>query len=35
VASPWSNTAPLRYESLTELTVADGLPAGFTTADLA
>ena len=35
VASPWSDTARLRDESLTELAVADGLPPGFTTADLA
>ena len=35
VASPWSDTARLRDESLTELAAADGLPPGFTTADLA
>jgi predicted lipid-binding transport protein (Tim44 family) len=35
VASPWSDTTRLRDESLTELAVADGLPPGFTTADLA
>jgi predicted lipid-binding transport protein (Tim44 family) len=35
VASPWSDTSRLRDESLTELAVADGLPPGFTTADLA
>jgi predicted lipid-binding transport protein (Tim44 family) len=35
VASPWSDTARLADESLTELAVADGLPSGFTTADLA
>ncbi|MDQ4023958.1 MAG: hypothetical protein M3217_00485, partial [Actinomycetota bacterium] len=34
VASPWSDITRLRDESLTELAVADGLPAGFTTADL-
>jgi predicted lipid-binding transport protein (Tim44 family) len=34
VASPWSDTARLADESLTELAVADGLPPGFTTADL-
>jgi hypothetical protein len=34
VASPWSD-ARLADESLTELAVADGLPPGFTTADLA
>jgi predicted lipid-binding transport protein (Tim44 family) len=34
VASPWSDTTRLRDESLTELAVADGLPPGFTTADL-
>jgi len=34
VASPWSDTR-LADESLTELAVADGLPPGFTTADLA
>jgi predicted lipid-binding transport protein (Tim44 family) len=35
VASPWSDTTRLRDESLIELAVADGLPPGFTTADLA
>jgi predicted lipid-binding transport protein (Tim44 family) len=35
VASPWSDVARIRDESLTELAVADGLPPGFTTADLA
>src|SRR5215208_1728365 len=35
VASPWSDTARLADESLTELAVADGLPPGFVTADLA
>jgi predicted lipid-binding transport protein (Tim44 family) len=35
VASPWSDEQRLDDESLTELAVADGLPAGFTTADLA
>jgi predicted lipid-binding transport protein (Tim44 family) len=34
VASPWSDPR-LADESLTELAVADGLPEGFTTADLA
>jgi predicted lipid-binding transport protein (Tim44 family) len=34
-ASPWSDEQRLDDESLTELAVADGLPAGFTTADLA
>jgi predicted lipid-binding transport protein (Tim44 family) len=34
VASPWSDSR-LADESLTELAVADGLPEGFTTADLA
>jgi predicted lipid-binding transport protein (Tim44 family) len=34
VASPWSD-ARLSDEALTELAVADGLPPGFTTADLA
>jgi predicted lipid-binding transport protein (Tim44 family) len=34
VVSPWSDSR-LADESLTELAVADGLPAGFTTADLA
>jgi predicted lipid-binding transport protein (Tim44 family) len=34
VASPWSD-ARLADESLTELAAADGLPDGFTTADLA
>jgi predicted lipid-binding transport protein (Tim44 family) len=35
VASPWSDEQRLEDESLTELAVADGLPQGFTTADLA
>jgi predicted lipid-binding transport protein (Tim44 family) len=35
VASPWSDDQLLRDESLTELAVADALPEGFTTADLA
>ncbi len=35
VASPWSDEQRLDDESLTELAVADGLPRGFTTADLA
>ena len=35
VASPWSDTERLQDESLTELAVADGLPEGFTTSDLA
>lgn len=35
VASPWSDEQRLDDESLTELAVADGLPDGFTTADLA
>jgi predicted lipid-binding transport protein (Tim44 family) len=34
VASPWSDSR-LADDSLTELAVADGLPPGFTTADLA
>ena len=34
VASPWSDSR-LADEALTELAVADGLPPGFTTADLA
>jgi len=34
VASPWSDEQRLDDESLTELAVADGLPEGFTTADL-
>jgi predicted lipid-binding transport protein (Tim44 family) len=34
VASPWSD-ARLADDALTELAVADGLPEGFTTADLA
>ncbi len=34
VASPWSDGGRLQDESLTELAVADGLPPGFTTADL-
>ena len=35
VASPWSDRQRLEDESLTELAVADSLPEGFTTADLA
>lgn len=35
VPVPWSDTRRLEDESLTELAVADGLPPGFTTADLA
>ncbi len=35
VASPWSDHERLGDEALTELAVADGLPEGFTTADLA
>jgi predicted lipid-binding transport protein (Tim44 family) len=35
VASPWSDEQRLDDESLTELAVADRLPEGFTTADLA
>jgi len=35
VASPWSDEQRLDDESLTELAVADGVPEGFTTADLA
>jgi predicted lipid-binding transport protein (Tim44 family) len=35
VASPWSDERRLDDESLTELAVADALPRGFTTADLA
>jgi hypothetical protein len=35
VPGPWSDTERLRDESLTEVAVADGLPEGFTTADLA
>jgi predicted lipid-binding transport protein (Tim44 family) len=35
VASPWSDDQRLADEALTELAVADGVPAGFTTADLA
>jgi predicted lipid-binding transport protein (Tim44 family) len=35
VASPWSDAQRLADESLTELAVADGLPPGFTTADVA
>jgi predicted lipid-binding transport protein (Tim44 family) len=34
IASPWSDSR-LADEALTELAVADGLPEGFTTADLA
>jgi predicted lipid-binding transport protein (Tim44 family) len=35
VASPWSDDRRLEDESVTELAVADALPEGFTTADLA
>jgi predicted lipid-binding transport protein (Tim44 family) len=35
IVSPWSDTERLGDESLTELAVADGLPEGFTTSDLA
>jgi len=35
VASPWSDTSRLEDEAATELAVADALPEGFTTADLA
>jgi predicted lipid-binding transport protein (Tim44 family) len=35
VASPWSDDQRLEDEALTELAVADALPEGFTTADLA
>jgi predicted lipid-binding transport protein (Tim44 family) len=35
IPSPWSDTQRLSDESLTELAVEDGLPPGFTTADLA
>jgi predicted lipid-binding transport protein (Tim44 family) len=35
VASPWSDDRRLEDEALTELAVADALPEGFTTADLA
>jgi hypothetical protein len=35
IASPWSDVERLADESLTELAVEDGLPPGFTTADLA
>jgi predicted lipid-binding transport protein (Tim44 family) len=35
VASPWSDEQRLQDESVTELAVADALPEGFTTADLA
>jgi predicted lipid-binding transport protein (Tim44 family) len=35
VASPWSDRQRLEDEALTELAVADALPDGFTTADLA
>jgi predicted lipid-binding transport protein (Tim44 family) len=35
VASPWSDEQRLEDESVTELAVADALPEGFTTADLA
>jgi predicted lipid-binding transport protein (Tim44 family) len=34
-ASPWSDRQRLEDEALTELAVADALPEGFTTADLA
>ena len=35
VASPWSDRQRLEDEAVTELAVADALPEGFTTADLA
>ena len=35
LASPWSDRQRLEDEALTELAVADALPEGFTTADLA
>jgi len=35
VASPWSDTRRLEDEAATELAVADAVPEGFTTADLA
>jgi predicted lipid-binding transport protein (Tim44 family) len=35
VASPWSDDTRLEDEAVTELAVADALPEGFTTADLA
>ena len=35
IASAWSDSERLGDESLTELAVADGLPEGFTTSDLA
>ena len=35
IPSPWSDAERLEDESLTELAVADGLPGGFTTSDLA
>jgi predicted lipid-binding transport protein (Tim44 family) len=35
VASPWSDEQRLEDEAVTELAVADALPEGFTTADLA
>jgi predicted lipid-binding transport protein (Tim44 family) len=35
VASPWSDDGRLEDEAVTELAVADALPDGFTTADLA
>jgi predicted lipid-binding transport protein (Tim44 family) len=35
VASPWSDDRRLEDEAVTELAVADALPEGFTTADLA
>jgi predicted lipid-binding transport protein (Tim44 family) len=35
VASPWSDDQRLEDEAVTELAVADALPDGFTTADLA
>jgi predicted lipid-binding transport protein (Tim44 family) len=35
VPSPWSDTSLLQDDAVVELAVADGLPPGFTTADLA
>src|SRR6185312_10476769 len=35
VPSPWSDTQQLQDEAITELAAEDGLPPGFTTADLA
>ena len=35
IAAPWSDRQRLEDESLTELAVADALPEGFTTADVA